>query len=158
MIALSTPKQSRELTTVKVAAVKFENNHERGRRWVEMWLVLGYMDGEAFVQQVHPDTGDEVFAYLKLEDGGHPLDATKALRKCSDASCGKWGTAGICTECGEPTVAYDGCTRFLKLNVGGGGELFEELMAQADAFLVGERVPSLEDWGQEIKLVDGVVA
>lgn len=157
MIALSAPKQSRELTTVKVASVKFENNQERGCRWVELWLVVGYMDGEQFVQQVDPDTGSEVYRYLKLEDGGHPLDATKALRKCSDPECGKWSPSGVCSECGEPTVAYDGCTRFLKLNVGGGGELFEELLAQADAFLVAERVPSL-DYGQEIKLVDGVAA
>ena len=138
---LREPKLSQILDRVRIAAFKVEDNIFQGQRWIEVWVVLGRLEGEEFRQYVDPETGAEIFRYLKLEDGMHPLAPGRALTKCDE--CGVWGTLrGGCQEdgCAGTMAGYDGARRFV-LTEHQGPLTYVGFKQALYQFLAGEEVP-----------------
>lgn len=158
-VGLKTPLASVTIDKVKIAAIKIEENTSKGQQWIEVWLISGRYevedDSTTFVQYANPITGDEVFRYLKIETGHHPLSPETALGKCDQ--CGAWAkgqVSGPCLEdCGGHVVPYDGWAR-LTATVTQGGPIRDEIAMAAYGFLSSEEVPDPEDFTQMVKLLD----
>jgi len=156
---LVAPKETIALDRMRIAAFKVEDNVTQGRRWVEVWVVLGRRqiadDDTSFQQFVDPETGDEVYQYIKLENAMHPLSSGTALGKCS--VCGNWMTAiGMDCDvegCSGVSQAYDGAHRLILMqetNTTLSYTAFKQLLY---SFLMDEMVPHPETW-ELVRLLD----
>ena len=125
---LREPKQAKKLDRVRIAAFKFQDNVFQGERWIEVWVVLGVVEDGQFQQYVDPETGEEVYQYIKLEDGAHPLAPGTALE------------------------GYDGARRFILGNHGSTltYSAFKEALYD---FLANEEVPHPVT-GEAVKVLD----
>jgi hypothetical protein len=153
---LRSPKVSQTLDRVRIASIKIEENPYIGQRWVEFWLTIGRLtnpaDESSFIQHRDPDTGEDVFTYLKIENGMNPLQPGMALGKCGD--CGAWApaTSGECAGCGGTISPYDGWTRLVTLD-SPNDTIRGAIAAIAYGFLTTEEVPDPETWEPK-KLLD----
>lgn len=138
------------LDSAKVVAFKVENNLEH---WIELWVSFGQLVGGNFAEYRDPDTGATIPpAYLKIEDGHHPLSPDMALRKC--AACDLWYRLELeCPACSGPTAAYDGFSRLVGGSPPPGGNLHDVISTAIYAFLVGESVPDPDSW-ELVRLLD----
>jgi hypothetical protein len=155
-VKLTHPYQSVALDTVKVAAIKIEENQAHGTRWIEVWAVLGRMDGDVFVQYADPFTGQLAWRYFKIEDGNHPLIANVGLGKCQ--TCAAWlrgQASGEHAGCGGTVHPYDGWGR-LTAAIPAGASIREAIARAVYAFLLSEVVPDPDTW-DPIKLIDGTL-
>lgn len=156
-VLLNQPKQTIELPRARVAAIKIEENPYRGQRWIEFYIVLGRVVGSNFEQFAEPETGSEVYEYIKIENGLHPLRAGMALGKCD--VCGTWFAKnnGACTEvdCTGTIQPYDGWTRLALAIITKGRSLFVEVQDGSYSFLTTEEVPDPDTWEMR-KLLEGI--
>lgn len=155
-VKLTHPYQTTTLDVAKVAAIKIEENVAHGSRWIEVWAILGRMDGEKFVQYADPFTGSLAWRYYKIEDGNHPLSPNMGLGKC--ATCSGWlrgQTSGTHEGCGGTVAPYDGWTR-LTVQIPVGRSIREAIALAVYSFLLSEIVPDPETW-EPIKLLDGTL-
>lgn len=141
---------------MRIASIKIEENPYIGQRWVEFWLTIGRLaspaDEASFVQHRDPDTGEDAFRYLKLEDGMNPLRPGTALGRCED--CGKWfpAVSGDCNACEGAIVPYDGWSRLVTVD-SPNDTIMGAIAAIAYGFLATEVVPDPETW-ELTKLLD----
>ena len=155
-VKLTHPYQSVALDLVKVAAIKVEENPSQGTRWVEVWAVLGRMEGDVFVQYADPITGEKAWRYFKIEDANHPRLPNVGLGKCS--ACSAWlrgQVSGQHAGCGGAVAPYDGWTR-LQASVPAGSNIREAIARAVYAFLLSEEVPDPDSW-DVAKLIDGTL-
>lgn len=154
-VLLNQPKMSKTLDRARIAAFKFEDNVAQGQRWIEIWITIGKReiddDDSSFQQYVDPENGKEVYQYVKLENGLHPLAPTQALRKCSE--CGAWTASVICKcDSEEHTVPYDGASRFI-LAEHEGALKYSNFKKALYHFLITEEVPH-PSTGVMVRLLD----
>jgi hypothetical protein len=129
-LKMNNPIKTVELDTIRIAAFKLEDNQTLGRRWCEIWTVIGRKnDDGVFIQYPNPYTGTEEYQHFKIEDGIHPLKPNRILDD------------------------YNGLTRLLNttaqdLSIGNIKEILYN-------FLVTEKAPDLKT-GEEIFLIDTV--
>lgn len=150
---LKKPLRTIELDTVRIAAIKIEDNPAKGSKWIEIWLVIGKMNGDIFEQHAHPIIGTEEYKYIKLENGFHPLKSGSFLGRCE--KCGEWTlTENVCSEtsCGGNIKPYDGLERLEKMIMRDVCFL-ESIKEQLYYFLLKEMVPD-PDTSKVIKLLD----
>lgn len=155
-VKLTHPYQSVALDTVKVAAIKIEENSGKGTHWIEIWAVLGRMEGDVFVQYADPFTGQLAWRYFKIEDANHPLQSGLGLGKCG--ACAEWlrgQTSGEHEGCGGVVAPYDGWER-LTGQIPAGASIREAIARAVYAFLLSEQVPDLNTW-ELAKLIDGTL-
>jgi hypothetical protein len=153
-LQLVNPKQAVQLDRVRIACIKIEYNPYKGQTWVEFWLTIGRLavpgNEASFQQHIDPDTGEEVFAYLKIENGMNPFRGGTMLGKCG--TCGKWFAlvSGSCDADGcDGTIGpYDGFTRLMTATASA-GTIFDAIANIAYSFLCTEQVPDPDTW--EIK-------
>lgn len=149
-LQLNQPKQAKTLDRVRITALKVEQNVCAGQLWVEFWLCLGYQavpgDDNTFVQQIDPDTGNDVYSYLKIENGMNPFRSGMMLGKCD--SCGKWFplVGGPCDDCSGTIQPYDGWTRLVFMPVSAGGSIYTVIRDNAYNFFCNEEVPDPDTW------------
>lgn len=114
MATLNDPKTTETLDTVKVVAFKVQDNPSANEFWMEIWSVLGRMDGSQFIEYVDPNTG-QVAIYHKIENGRNPLQNSQLLGQCDHTPCSEWALgaiSGTCPVCEIGTIQpYDGYTR-----------------------------------------------
>jgi hypothetical protein len=150
-VILKTPVNTVSLDRIRIASIKIEYNPSIGQLWTEYWLTIGKLlvpdDQTTFKQYYDQQTGAEVFAYLKIEDGMNPFRPGMALGKC--AECGKWFNAisGACDVdgCGGIINPYDGWTRMASVIVPE-GTIFNAISTSSYAFLAAEEVPDPDTW------------
>jgi len=148
------------IDTVKIVNHQVENNIEQ---WIDIYYVLGTMDGDDFVQYFDPVTAMGIpVQRVKLENGNHPLEPGTALRKCP--TCGKWFR--LETVCDEPAcesvelVPYDGLTRAMMWKAEDpdyyAPPICPYLVTKKALyeFLMNEEVPDINDWPNLRPLVD----
>ena len=149
----------RNLSRLKVQAVHYEANAERGQEWVEVFCDYGFMDGGIFYAYPVPATGVSLL-FFKFENGCHPESPGMMLGMCSE--CNKWffvtsGPCDVpdCTGVIEPFPSYN---RFRnKIDASTERDVF----AATDAFLIntpagqGVRFPNPDDITDVRPLVDG---
>jgi len=155
-VKLNHPYQSVSLDTVKVAAIKIEENTAHGTRWIEVWAILGRMEDGQFVQYADPFTGQLAWRYFKIEDGNHPCQSNLGLGKCG--TCHGWlrgQTSGEHEGCGGVVAPYDGWER-LTAAIPAGASIREAIARAVYSFLLSERVPDLGTW-EPAPLIDGTL-
>jgi hypothetical protein len=144
---------------LKVQAVHYEANTERGQEWVEVYCDYGFMDDGIFLSYPVPGTDSSV-KYFKFENGMHPEVPGMMLGRC--AECNEWhfAVSGPCTVPGctgviEPFPSYN---RFRnKIDASTERDVF----TATEAFLVdkdgteGLRFPNPDDISDVRALVDG---
>lgn len=153
VVKLNKPLSTQSLTDASIAAVKIESNPYAGRKWVDIYITVGYLgdpkDPDSYIEQANPNTGDKAL-HIKIENGIHPFlgKSCVALGQCE--KCGKWYKQinGIC-DCGASIHPYDGWDRLTKLN--GAYEKFREALYE---FLTQEVVCDPLDTTQVVKLLD----
>lgn len=157
---LVTPKASVPLDRVRIASFKPEDNAAQGRRWVEIWAVLGRRqiedDDTTFQQFVDPETGNDVYQYIKIENAMHPLAPGTMLSKCPD--CDTWAQQGAGTPCAEEgcsgsLVAYDGATRWHGYSKPGAVINYDSYKQLIYEFCMAEMVPHPVTW-EMVRLLD----
>lgn len=138
------------LDRIRIASYKYEDNKYNGTQWVEYWCVLGTLsnpiDESSFVQYADPVTGKEVYLYVKIENGNHPLQSGTMLGKCD--LCQKWVAKinGVCELCGRgDIIPYDGYTRLMNEKLSN-KEHMESIKELAYSFLSKEEVPDISTW------------
>jgi len=152
MITLAKPIAVKDLTHLKIQAVKYEDNSERGQNWAEVWCDLGYMAGEpeTFVAYPSPATKTSE-VYFKFENGAHPAVPGKMLGQCD--TCNRWHfkTSGPCENppCPGIVAPFPSYTRFRdKID----SSTTRDVFAVCDAFLTGDSGGN----GQEFPSADDI--
>jgi len=156
---LTTAIQVKNLTRIKVQAVHYEANAERGQEWVEVYAETGFMDTGIFYAYPNPATGKSV-VYFKFENGCHPERPGMMLGRCE--VCMKWAPAvsGTCDEpgCGGAIAAFPSYSRF-RNRIDASVE--RDVFLATEAFLVnkdgteGQPFPNPDDFEDVRPLVDG---
>lgn len=160
-VQLREPKRTVELDRARVAAYVYEDNPFLGQRWVIWYVVIGRLttpdDESTFEQHTNPDTGEQHFLEVKIENGMHPLRSGMALGKCD--ACGVWyqriGGACDVEGCTGTVRAYDGFTRLMRLPVPPGFRHHQVVQKAAYHFMMTERIPDPESW-DEMTILDAI--
>lgn len=159
MIVLTNPITVKNLSRLKVQAVHYEANAERGQEWVEVFCEYGFMDGGIFYAYPLPGTM-ETLLYFKFENGMHPERPGTMLGRCN--VCNTWYNvvSGPCTEpgCTGTIEPFDSYNRFRnKIDASTERDVFKA----TDNFLTndpageGQRFPNPDDLTDVRALVDG---
>lgn len=147
------------LSRVKVQAVHYEANEERGQEWVEVFCEYGFMDDGTFVSYPHPATKESLL-FFKFENGMHPERPGLALGRCDTCNDWHFAISGPCEDpgCGGTVAAFPSYNRFRnKIDA----SLERDIFHAAEAFLThkdgteGVRFPNPDDRFDIRVLVDG---
>lgn len=147
------------MTRLKVQAVKYEANEQRGQEWVEVWCDLGFMDDGIFYAYPDPVTGESL-VYFKFENGMHPERAGMMLGRCDTCNAWYFAVSGACTvrDCTGTIQPFSSYNRFRnKIDASTERDIF----TATEAFLTntptgeGQRFPNPDDINDERPLVDG---
>jgi hypothetical protein len=153
MLKLKNPVKLRELSQVKIQAIHYESNPERGQEWVDVYCEYGAVDdGGVFRSMPLPGTGSALL-HFRFEDGMHPAVPGRMLGQCD--ACGAWHSRNS-GECGErgcrgevaafrSLAAFRGATDPRRM-----GDMF----AVTEDFLAGTEFPDASDAGTVRPLVD----
>lgn len=159
MIVLTNPITVRNLSRLKVQAVHYEANEDRGQEWIEVFCDLGFLDDGTFYAYPNPATGESL-VYFKFENGNHPERPGMALGRCDTCNDWHFKTSGPCEDpgCGGTVEAFPSYNRFRnKIDASAERDVFKA----AEAFLTntpgteGIAFPNPDDRFDVRALVDG---
>jgi hypothetical protein len=159
MIVLTEAIVVKNLTRLKVQAVHYEANAERGQEWVEVYCEYGFLDEGTFYAYPKPSDMSSIL-YFKFENGMHPERPGTMLGRCDTCNDWHFSNSGPCDDPGcagtvEPFASYN---RFRnKIDASTERDVF----TATEAFLTnipageGQNFPNPDDINDVRALVDG---
>jgi hypothetical protein len=161
MITLTTPIAVRNLTRLKVQAVQYEQNEEKGKVWVDVYCEYGFMDNGNFISYPVPGKGTSVL-HFRFENGCHPASPGTMLGRCNTCNLWQAKVSGPCNDvnCKGAVSPFPSYNRFRnKIDASTERDIFKA----TEAFLIntdgaGIDFPALDDIGKDAKekpLVEG---
>lgn len=149
----------KNITRLKVQAVKYEANEERGQQWAEIWCDYGFLDGGTFYAYPIPSTMESLL-YFKFENGMHPASPGTMLGRCDTCRVWRLRISGPCDvpECPGTIEPYASYNRFRNL-IDANPE--RDMFPAVEQFLCNDpsdyaqRFPLLTDMEAVEALVDG---